>query len=235
LIKLSKIFFITFFIFGAIIFCFVDRALCRVVITGDRMEIKNKGEVTIFKGNSKISSDLNTITASNVIYNKSKYVVSAYGDVRFLSNLKDNKKTIEGYGNFARYDMNGKKGKIWGDAILKLKHFANNSNLTTITICAREVYIDDNLKTLKACNDVEVVTSYGKVYSDNAVFSQKEDLYTVFEKDKKRPVANIFHDGGKGVYKADKMVFCDSKEKKRIIMSGLVEVKIEMEDKKSDT
>lgn len=234
MIKLSKIFFITFFIFGAIIFCFVDRVLCRVIITGDKMEIKNKGEVTIFKGNSKISSDLNTITASNVIYNKSKSVVSAYGDVRFLSNLKGNKKTIEGYGNFARYDMNEKKGKIWGDTILKLKHFTNNSNLPPTTICAHEVYIDDNLKTLKACNDVEVVNSYGKVYSDNAVFSQKENLHTVFEKNKKRPVANIFHDGGKGVYEADKIVFCYS-NKKRVIMSGLVEVKIEIEDKKSDT
>ncbi|GMO67018.1 MAG: hypothetical protein Nk1A_4890 [Endomicrobiia bacterium] len=233
MIKLSKIFFIAFFICGAFVFCFVDCVLGKVIITGERMEIKNKGEATILKGNSKVISDLNTITANNVIYNKSKSIISAYGDVKFFSNLKNNK-TIEGYGNFAHYDMNKKKGKIWGDTILKLKHFMNNSN-SPITLRAQEVYIDDNLKTLKAYNNVEIVTSYGKVCSDNAVFSQKENLCTVFEKDKKRPVANIFHDGRKGICEADKMVFYDSNDKKRVVVSGLVEVKIEMEDKRSDT
>ncbi|MDR1400767.1 MAG: hypothetical protein LBI98_00365 [Endomicrobium sp.] len=235
MIKLSRVFSITLFICGIVIFCFVDSALGKVVITGEKMEIKDNGEITVLKGNLKVTSDWSTITARNITYNRGKSVISAYGDVNFLLNLKDNE-MIEGCGNFAHYDMNKKKGKIWGDTTLKLKYFMNNLSSPMPTIlCAQEVYIDDNLKTLNAYDDVEVITSYGTIYSDNAIFSKKEH-YAVFRKDKKRPVANIFHDGIKGVCEADKMVFYGSSasDKKGVAMYGLVEVKIEMKDKKSD-
>jgi lipopolysaccharide export system protein LptA len=198
------------------------------------MEIKDGGKVTILKGNSKIISDWNTITAENIIYDRGKSVISSQGDVRFLLNSKNNEsEAIEGYGNFIRYNVNEKNGKIWGDTILKLKCFINDSSYPII-LCAQEIYVDDNLKILKAHSNVEVMTSYGKICSDNAVFSRKES-YAVFEKDKQRPVANVFHGGIRGICEADRMGFYNLYDEKRIIMNGSVEVKIEIKEKKSDT
>lgn len=211
MIKSIKIFLITFFI-KITILCFVNCAFGKVIITGERMEIRDKGKVTVLKGNSKIVSDLNIMTANNIIYNESESFIFAYGNVNFLSNLKDDE-TVECCGDFAHYDMNGKNGKIWGSTILKLKYFMNNSNSPTI-LCAQEVYVDDNLKTLKAYNDVEVTNSYGTVYSDNAIFFKKE-LYTVFEKDKKRPEVYVSHNGKRGICRADKIVFYNSDNKKK--------------------
>jgi lipopolysaccharide assembly outer membrane protein LptD (OstA) len=202
----------------------------KTIITGNEMEVRKAGEITILKGNSKAVTDGNIMTASKMIYDKKKSILSAFDNVMLLSKMQNGKR-FEIYGNSAHYYINDKKGKFWGDNTVA-KYFLQNSSLSStppIILHAQEIYIDRNLETLNAYNDVIIETSSGTVYSDNAVFNGKT-LDAIFQKCKKRPIACISYDG-KGFYEADEMIFNIADDNKKIIMSGTVAGKIEMEDK----
>ncbi|MDR1418100.1 MAG: hypothetical protein LBI80_02955 [Endomicrobium sp.] len=195
------------------------------------MEIKNVGKVTVSKGHSVAVNKNSTINADEMSYDKEKSLFSAKGNVR-LSSKTQKLELLEVYGKYSNYNPNTQKGKIWGDVLIK--YFVNNST-SPLLLRAKEVYVDNNSQTLAAHNDVVVVTSSGTIYADNGNFDKKT-LGIIFKKDKKKPVAHVLRSGNKGVYEADKMIFCNSKnDEKRIVMKGSVLGKIKMEDEKNDT
>jgi len=228
LIKLKAVL-IIFFVFAGV-FYFTDCVSGKTFITGDEMEIKDKGELTVLKGNSKVVKDEDAIVSDKIIYNKNKSSVSASGNVGFLTKTKNNE-VIEIRGNFADYNMKKGAGKLWGNVVLR--YFMRNLAAPVI-LCAQEIYIDKDMRTLKAYGNVELTTSDGKVYSDNIVFSQEKPC-AVFKKDKKRPTVYVFHSGNKSVYEADEIVFYNFDKNKKITMNGSVSAKIEVEDKEDDT
>jgi lipopolysaccharide assembly outer membrane protein LptD (OstA) len=205
----------------------------KTLITGDEMEVRKAGEITILKGNSKAVTDGNVMTASKMIYAKKNSFLSAFDNVTLLSKMQ-NGEWFEVCGKFAYYYINDKKGKFWGDNTVA-KYFVQNSSSTLpIILYAQEIYIDRNLKTLNAYDDVIIETSLGTVYSDNAVFNGKT-LNAVFQKYKKRPIAHVSYGDRKEFYEADEMIFNIAEGNKKIIMNGGVAGKIEMEDKTNDT
>jgi lipopolysaccharide assembly outer membrane protein LptD (OstA) len=216
---MSIAFFMSAFIFSA------DHIYGKTIVTGKELELK--GDTVISRGNSKVVSDGDVMTADSMVYDKKNSVLTASGNIKLLSKTQKNE-SFETHGTFAQYYINSGKGKFWGDNTM-VKYSAQNST-SPLILRAQEVYLDKSSKTLKAYDNVEIATLSGTIYSDNAVFYQ-EELCVVFEKKEKRPVANIFYEGRKGTYEADKMTFYDSDNNKRIVMSGSVEAKIEMEDK----
>jgi lipopolysaccharide assembly outer membrane protein LptD (OstA) len=214
------------FIFTVI--SFADGISGKTIITGNEMEVRKAGEITILKGNSKAVTDGNVMIASKMIYDKKNSILSAFDNVTLISKMQNGER-LEVSGNSAHYYINDKKGKFWGDNTVG-KYFVQNSSSTpSITLHAQEIYIDRNLETLNACDNVTIETSSGTVCSDNAVFNGKT-LNAIFQKCKKRPIAWVSYNG-KGFYEADEMIFNIAGDNKKIIMNGAVVGKIEMEDK----
>ncbi|MDR0723748.1 MAG: hypothetical protein LBF23_00995 [Endomicrobium sp.] len=225
MIRFSVIFFIIYFYICP---SFSDYTPEKTVITGDTMEIKNAGKLTVSKGHSVAINENTIINADEMSYDKENSLISAKGNVKLLSKTKK-LEPIEVYGKYSNYNPNTQKGKICGDVLIK--YFVNNST-SPLLLCAKEVYVDKNSQTLNACNDVVVVTSSGTIYADNGSFDKKTSGI-IFKKDKKRPVAHVLSSGNKGKYEADEMFFYNSKnDEKKIVMKGSVLGKIKMEDEK---
>jgi lipopolysaccharide assembly outer membrane protein LptD (OstA) len=222
-----------FIVFILTVISFAAGISGKTLITGDEMEVIKTGEITILKGNSKVVSDGNVITASKMIYDKKKSFLSAFDNVILLSKMQNGER-FEVCGNFANYYINDKKGKFWGGNTAAKYFMQNSSSPPTIILRAQEIYIDRNLKTLNAYDDVIIETSSGTVYSDNAIFNWGT-LNAVFQKYKKRPIVHVSYGDRKEFYEADEMIFNIAKDNKKIIMRGGVAGKIEMEDKTNDT
>jgi len=199
----------------------------KTVVTGDVLEVLKSGEIIISKGGSKAVSGKNTVKADEMTYNRKDSILSAVGNVRIFSKTDENE-PVEAYGSYADYNMEAGRGKLWGDKT-NVKYFMKTSSAPLI-LNAREIVLNRNLETIDAYKNVEVITSSGVIYSDNALFEKKNEA-VYFNKGEKRPVADVNYDGRKGVYEADKMTFYNSDKNKKIVMSGSVEAKIEMDDK----
>jgi lipopolysaccharide export system protein LptA len=158
-------------------------------------------------------------------YNKKDSFVSAYGNVRLYSKTDDGE-PLQARGDFADYSLSLQRGKLWGKKT-NLKYFPKDRD--KLELNAKEVSIDKNLETLSAYKDVEIITSSGTIYSDNAVFDKKTSSLKAV-KENKRPLADVIYDGRKGRYTADEMIFYNSKDDKKIEMKGRVKGKIQMED-----
>jgi len=198
----------------------------KTVITGEEMEIRRSGDITISRGNSKAVNGRNTIKADVMTYDKKNDAVDASGNVKLFSKTDDGE-PLKAFGDFADYNLKSEKGKLWGKKSY-IEYFMKNSE-APLKLNAKEIYLDKNIETLSAYKNVEIITASGTITSDNAVFDKK--TYSVFmEKDQKRPVADVYYDGRNGIYEADAMTFYNADDKKKIVMNGNVSGKIEMED-----
>lgn len=221
------------------IFSFVCFSLCfsvlsfadvltskKTVISGEEMEIRHYGDITVSRGNSKAVSGKNTITADKMTYNKKEETVDASGNVKLFS-FTDDGEPVKAYGEFALYNMPLGKGRLWGKNTFA-EYFMKDSQ-KPLFLKAEEIEFDRNLETLSARHNVEIAASSGTIVSDNAVYDRKT-ASVVMVKDKRRPLADVYYDGRSGVYEADKMVFYNSATNKKIVMSGQVCGNVEMED-----
>lgn len=210
-----------------IVIFFADIISGKTIVSGDIMEVRDDGDIVISKGNSKAVNNVNIITADQMTYNKKSSALSAYGNVKMVSETYDGE-FIESYGESAQHNLNDENGTFCGYSAV-VKYFMKSSK-SPLILNARKISVDRKREVLSAYNCVEVITLSGTIYSDNVVFDKKT-LGVTFKKDDKRPVADILYDGRKGIYEADEMIFYNSDDNKKIIMSGSVTGKIEMEDK----
>ena len=208
-------------------FAFAAFSSDKTVITGEEMEIRKSGEVTVSRGNSKAVNGKSIIESDTMTYNKTSRVVDASGNVKLYSETDDNE-PVNAYGDFAEYSLESDKGKLWGKKSL-VKYFMKSSE-KPLVLNAKKINLDRNLEMLSAYENVVIVTSSGTITADNAVFDKKTDS-VLMVKDEKRPVADVAFDGRKGLYEADEMVFFNADDKKKIVMTGTVTGVIEMEDK----
>jgi lipopolysaccharide export system protein LptA len=183
---------------------------------------------------SKTFDNKNTeIIADRTSFDKKHSEFLASGNVKIVSKFTNGER-VEASGSFAKYNTNTGKGKLWGKGKkTSVKYFVKGSSMPVI-IWAEEMQFDKNGENIKTYGDVFVVTSSGTIRSDNATFDQKTSG-AVFKKDKKRPVAEVRYEGRKQFYEANKMIFYDNNDVKKIFMEGDVKGKIEMEDTINDT
>ncbi|MDR1244790.1 MAG: hypothetical protein LBJ98_02290, partial [Endomicrobium sp.] len=183
---------------------------------------------------SKTFDNKNTeIIADRTSFDKKHSEFLASGNVKIVSKFTNGER-VEASGSFAKYNTNTGKGKLWGKGKkTSVKYFVKGSSMPVI-IWAEEMQFDKNGENIKTYGDVFVVTSSGTIRSDNATFDQKTSE-AVFKKDKKRPVAEVKYEGRKQFYEANKIIFYDNNDVKKIFMEGDVKGKIEMEDTINDT
>jgi lipopolysaccharide assembly outer membrane protein LptD (OstA) len=207
---------------------FASAVSSNVVVTGSVMEIKNMGDIVISKGNSKVVKNANSITSDMLVYDKKRSIIFAFGNVKLVLKTSDSD-SIEAYCGFGKYCINDKSGSLWDSNSVTVKYFIHNLT-SPIILHAHKVCVNRKQKVLTAYDDVEVVTSFGTVFSDNAVFDE-EMLSVVFRKDRKRPTADVLYGEKKVFCEADEMFFCNFSNKRKIIMSGFVTGKITVKDK----
>ena len=225
--NLIKAFSILLALFCSFILSFADgSASNKTVVTGNEMEIRKAGDIAISRGNSKAVNNKNTIEADIMTYDKIRELVDASGNVKLFSKT-DEGELVKAYGDFAAYNMKEEKGRLWGKKTF-VEYFMKDSE-KPLMLNAEEIDLDKNLKKLYAHKNVEIITTSGTIVSDNAVFDKKT-YSVVMIKDEKRPVADVYYDGRRGLYEADMMTFYNADDKKKIIMTGQVTGKIEMED-----
>ncbi|MDR3281724.1 MAG: hypothetical protein LBS78_01675 [Endomicrobium sp.] len=224
--KLSSLLLVIFCI--VIISSFSDAVYNNVVVTGNVMEIKNRGDLVVSKGNTKAVESRNIIMADMLVYDKKRSAILASGNTKLLSKALDDG-PIEAYCESAKYCISDGSAILWDNDSVIIKYFMHNL-IQPIILHAHKVCVSRKQKILSAYDNVEVVTSFGTIYSDNVVFN--EGMHNVvFKKDKKRPTANILYDKKKGFCEADEIFFCNSDNKRKIVMNGFVIGKIIVEDK----
>jgi hypothetical protein len=216
-----------------VIFTFVAHSFVSVVsgnavVTGTVLEIKNMGDVVISKGNSKVVKNANVITANMLVYEKKRSIIFAFGNVKLVLKTPDNN-LIEAYCGFGKYCINDESGSLWDSDSVIVKYFIHNLT-SPIILHAHKIYVNKKQKVLRAYDDVEVATSFGTVFSDNAIFDE-EMFNVVFRKDRKRPTADVLYGERKMFCEADEIFFCNFSNKRKIVMSGFVVGKITVEDK----
>jgi lipopolysaccharide assembly outer membrane protein LptD (OstA) len=144
----------------------------KTIIVGDEMELKKSGEIASSKGNSKAFNNNNIVNADKITYDKIHANLLAFGNVQ-LYVKGESKESFEAYGNFAQYNMNSQKGKIWGEYVL-IKYFTNNST-TPYILYGEEIYIDTKARILTALKKNE------KRPVANVYFDSKKCLYEADE------------------------------------------------------
>jgi hypothetical protein len=98
---------------------------------------------------------------------------------------------------------------------------------------AKEIYLDADNSTVKVLKDVEVITSSGTIYSDNALFNREQNSIFVV-KEIKRPITYMNYQDKKGEFEADSMLFERDSDKNRIRMNGRVKGKIHIEEEEEN-
>jgi lipopolysaccharide export system protein LptA len=166
------------------------------------------------------------IKADETSFDKKNSEILASGNVQIVSKFKTGE-TVKAAGSFAKYSTIGEIGKIWGEGTF-IEYFVKNSS-SPVSMRAKEIEFDKNGKNIKANGDVVAESSSGTIRADNASFDQKT-LAVVFGKGKTRPVAEFMYNGKKQIYNADKIIFYDNEDAKKVFMEGDVKGKIEMED-----
>lgn len=193
-------------------------------LTGDRMEIKNSGEKTIFKGNAKIVRGSNTITSDTMFYYKNNSRIDAVGDVKFMVKNEDGG-VISASSQEATYNTKDYSGKLWGGKPVIEYNVKNSTD--KIYLYADELYLNKDFQSAKAENNVTIVSSSGTITSDNAFLDKKNNILFM-HKDKNKPCIDAYQNDKKANFKADEIsLFYNDKTVK---MNKNVEGKIIMDE-----
>lgn len=201
----------------------------KVYVSGDVLNVLQKGEVIVSEGNSKAVSGNNTIKSARMSYNKNEKKIAADGAVEIYMKNSEGE-PVEAFGGTGFYYTDKKTGELYGVAntLVKVRYFMKDS-AEPILMNSRELYLDAANNTIKALKDVEVITSSGTIYSDNAFFSRDESNVLV-RKDLKRPIADMFYEDKKGKFESDSMLFERVEGENKIKMRGDVKGRIIVEE-----
>jgi lipopolysaccharide export system protein LptA len=202
----------------------IQSAKQKTEITGKQMVIKNAGEKTIFKGNAKIVRGSNTITADNMVYYKKTNNIDANGNIKFAIK-NDDGSIVNAMSQKAVYNIKNYSGKLWdGSPVIKY-NIANSTD--TIFLYADTIELNKNFESVKAQDNVKIISSSGIITSDNALLN-RQDNSLIMTKDKNKPAVDVKQDDKEAHFKADEIsLFYDTKT---VQMKNNVEGKIIMEN-----
>lgn len=216
---IKKIFLITTLMF-IISFAYSEEQKQRTEIIGDKMIIKDKGTVAYFKGHANVKRGNYNITSNEMIYYRLTNDVDAKGNVNFFVNNEDGS-TIKAKAENAKYNTNLLNGKMWGSNPVVEYKIQNSTD--TIFLYMDTLYLSDNFESVKAVDNVKILSSSGTITADNALL-KKEDNSLYMEKDKNKPQVNVWQEDKKAEFKADEISLLY--DKKTVKMNKNVEGKI---------
>jgi lipopolysaccharide transport protein LptA len=216
---IKKIFFITTFLF---VFSFVFGAeqKQKTEITGDKMILKDKGQIAYFKGHANVKRGNYNITSDEITYYRTTDDVDAKGNVKFLVKNEDGS-IIKAKSAKANYNTKLLNGKMWGNS--PVVEYEIKDSTDTIFLYMDTLYLSDNFESVKAVDNVKIISSSGTITADNALL-KKEDKSLYMEKDKNKPQVNVWQEDKKAEFKADEISLLY--DKKTVKMDKNVEGKI---------
>ena len=175
-------------------------------ITGDQMIIKNKGAVSVFKGNANVVRGNYNIKADEMKYYKNTNDIDANGRVNFFVKNNDGS-TIKAKSKKAKYNTKKMNGKMWGGSPVVEYSLKNNDKKKAaekIYLYMDELYLRDNFSSAQALGNVKIVSSSGTVTSDNALLNKEENSLFMY-KDKNKPQINVWQGDKNAEFKADEI------------------------------
>ena len=189
-------------------------------ITGDKMILKDKGQIAYFKGHANVTRGNYNIMSNEMTYYRKSDDVDAKGNVLFIVKNEDGS-IIKASAANANYNTKLLNGKMWGDNPFVEYELKNSSD--TIFLYMDTLYLNDNFESVKAIDNVRIISSSGTIISDNALL-KKEDNSLYMEKDKNKPQVNVWQEDKKAEFKADEISLLY--DKKTVKMNNNVEGKI---------
>lgn len=219
---IKKIFFIMMALF---VFSFVYAAeqKQKTEIVGDKMIIKDKGQIAYFKGHANVKRGNYNITSNEMVYYRTTNDVDAKGNVNFLLN-NDDGSVIKAKAENAQYNTKLLNGKMWGNNPVVEYELKNSTD--TIYLYMDTLYLNDNFESVKAIDNVKIISSSGTITADNALL-KKSDKSLYMEKDKNKPQVNVWQEDKKAEFKADEISLLY--DEKTVKMNKNVEGKITFE------
>ncbi len=189
-------------------------------IVGDKMIIKDKGTIAYFKGHANVKRGNYNITSNEMTYYRLTDDVDAKGNVKFLVTNEDGS-IIKAKAENAKYNTKLLNGMMWGNNPIVEYELKNSTD--TIYLYMDKLYLNDNFESVKAVDNVKIISSSGTITADNALL-KKEDNSLYMEKDKNKPQVNVWQEDKKAEFKADEISLLY--DKKTVKMSKNVEGKI---------
>ena len=158
--------------------------------------------------------------SNEMTYYRKSDDVDAKGNVLFIVKNEDGS-IIKASAANANYNTKLLNGKMWGDNPFVEYELKNSSD--TIFLYMDTLYLNDNFESVKAIDNVRIISSSGTIISDNALL-KKEDNSLYMEKDKNKPQVNVWQEDKKAEFKADEISLLY--DKKTVKMNNNVEGKI---------
>ena len=219
---IRNLFYIIIFLFCFCCFSVAEQQKEQTEITGEMMTLKKNENAVIFTGGAKVVRGDKTIKADKMEYKKTTGLINAYGNVKFFLNNKDGK--VNAYAQNAIYNVNDYTGKLWGGK--PLIEYTVKDSTEIIKLYADNFYLENGLETARAENNVEIISSSGTIFSDNALIDKNsKTLY--MHKDTKKPQVTAFQEDKKAVFEADEInMFYETKT---VTMNKNVKGKITIE------
>lgn len=197
---IKKVYFIMIIMFFSF-FVYAAEQKQRTEITGDKMILKDKGQIAYFKGHANVKRGNYNITSNEMTYYRTTDDVEAKGKVNFLVKNEDGS-IIKAKSANAKYNTKLLNGKMWGNNPVVEYEVKNSSD--TIFLYMDTLYLSDNFESVKAIDNVKIVSSSGTIIADNALL-KKEDSSLYMEKDKNKPQVNVWQEDKKAEFKADEI------------------------------
>lgn len=177
-------------------------------ITGNKMIIKDKGNVAFFKGNAKVVRGNYNITSDNMTYYKNSSEIDAEGKVKFFV-TNDDGSIIKASSEKAQYNTKKLSGKMWeGNPVVEYKI---KDSTDTVFLYMDTLYLNDNFESAKAVDNVKIISSSGTITADNALLNKTEKSLFM-QKDKNKPQVTVWQKDKKAEFNADEIsLFYNSK------------------------
>ena len=201
-------------------FAFAVEQKQKTEITGDKMILKDKGQIAYFKGHANVKRGNYNITSNEMTYYRKTDDVQAKGKVNFSVKNEDGS-VIKAKSENANYNTKLLNGKMWGDN--PVVEYEINNSTDTIFLYMDTLYLSDNFESVKAIDNVKIISSSGTITADNALL-KKEDNSLYMEKDENKPQVNVWQQDKKAEFKADEISLLY--DKKTVKMNKNVEGKI---------
>ena len=220
---IKKIFFIMTMALFISSFVYASEQKQKTEIVGDKMIIKDKGKTAYFKGHANVKRGNYNITSNEMIYYRTTDDVDAKGNVKF-SVINEDGSVIKAKAENAKYNTKLLNGKMWGNNPVIEYELKNSTD--TIYLYMDTLYLNDNFESVKAIDNVRIISSSGTITADNALL-KKSDNSLYMEKDKNKPQVNVWQEDKKAEFKADEISLLY--DEKTVKMNRNVEGKITFE------
>ena len=201
-------------------FTFASEQKQKTEITGDKMILKEKGQIAFFKGHANVKRGNYNITSNEMTYYRNTDDVNAKGNVKFIVKNEDGS-IIKAKAENAKYNTKLLNGKMWGNHPIVEYNVQNSTE--TIFLYMDTLYLNDNFESVKALDNVKIISSSGTITADNALL-KKEDNSLYMIKDKNKPQVNVWQEDKKAEFKADEISLLY--DEKTVKMNKNVEGKI---------